>query len=111
MPTLIEAMRSRAHNPEFCNRAGMVLRGLGPRRMHPVIDALEVVEEPLPLQVLVEVIGASDYAPAVYRLEQLIDRLARWDSDPTEWTGSGALDRVRALAHLEAGQTGQPGGD
>jgi len=40
---------------EYCTRAGMALKALGPRRVRGLAEALDVVDEPLPLQVLVEV--------------------------------------------------------
>ena len=55
---LIETMRARADDPEFCSRAGIVLKTLGPRRGRALAGALERVEEPLPLQTLIDVVGA-----------------------------------------------------
>lgn len=103
---LIDEMRRRAHDPEYCTRAGMVLKSLGPRRGRPLADALERVEEPLPLQVLVEVIGALGEKSMIYRLKDLIDRIA---SEPAGAGGANDFDpmrRVRAKAHLELARIG-----
>jgi len=100
--SLIDAMRRRAHDPDYCTRAGMALKALGPRSARALAAALERVEEPFPLQVLVEAIGAIGEKSSTYGLKDLIDRLA----------AHGALDgfdpcmRVRAKAHLELARVG-----
>lgn len=95
---LVAEMRRRAADPEYCTRAGMALKSLGPRRARGLADALDDVTEPLPLQVLVEVIGALGEKSMIYRLAGVIDRAAAGDAAP--------LERVRAKAHLELARVG-----
>jgi HEAT repeat protein len=101
---LVEEMRRRSHDPEYCARAGMVLRGLGPRRARALAEALETVEEPLALQVLVEVIGAYGENRMIYGLKSLIDRIAA--APPPDGNGVDPMQRVRAKAHLELARIG-----
>jgi HEAT repeat protein len=103
---LIDEMQSRAHDPEFCKRAGMALKAMGPRRARAIADKLERLDEPLPLQVLVEVIGALGEKSQVYRLHDLIDRLAELPIHPAEVNGWDPMQRVRAKAHLELARIG-----
>ncbi len=103
---LVAEMRVRAHDPEYCTRAGMALKALGPRRARSLADALDTIEEPLPLQVVVEVIGALGEKSMIYRLKDLIDRIALrtpWDGPPG---GVDPYQRVRAKAHLELARIG-----
>ena len=99
---MIEAMRRRADDPEFCTRVGMALKALGPRRGRPVAEALEWVKEPLPLQTLVEVIGSLNVNALTYRLKDFLE------SNPPETGGEGPdqLQRARAKAHLELARIG-----
>jgi len=101
---LVEQMVRRSHDPEYCTRAGMALRAPGPRKLKAVTEALETVEEPLPLQVLVEVIGASGEHRVVYGLKSLIDRIAA--SPTADGNGMDPMQRVRAKAHLELARIG-----
>jgi HEAT repeat protein len=103
---LVGAMRSRAHDPEFCTRAGMVLKRLGPRRTRALAAWLEQVEEPLPLQVLVEVVGALGEKSMIYRLRELVERAGRQDSARRDADGFDPMRRVRAKAHLELARIG-----
>jgi HEAT repeat protein len=103
---LIEEMQRRAHDPEYCARAGMVLKGLGPRRGRCLAAALDRVEEPLPLQVLVEVAGDLGDKSLIYRLKDLIDRIARNRAVPADRDGFDPMQRVRAKAHLELARVG-----
>lgn len=103
---LIGEMRARAHDPEYCTRAGMVLKALGPRRARPLADMLEQVGEPLPLQVLVEVIGVLGEKSMIYRLRELIDRLNTLPRAAIEANGFDTMQRVRAKAHLELARIG-----
>lgn len=102
---IVEAMRRRAHDPEYCARAGMALKALGPRRAGSLGEALQHVDEPLPLQVLVEVVAAVGEKPLVYRLKDLIDRL-RTLRPQAAVNGFDPLRRVRAKAHLELARIG-----
>jgi len=103
---VIDEMRARAHDPEYCTRAGMVLKSLGPRRGRPLADALERVDEPLPLQVLVEVVGALGEKSLIYRLKDLIDRIGGDPNGAGETNGFDPMRRVRAKAHLELARIG-----
>lgn len=100
---LVEAMQVNAEDPEYCTRAGIVLKALGPRRGRPLGPLLETVHEPLPLQTLIEVIGALGEKSLIYRLKDLIDRLA---AQPIERTGFDPCLRVRARAHVELARIG-----
>jgi HEAT repeat protein len=103
---LLAEMQSRSHDPEFCARAGMVLKSLGPRRGHALADALDELEEPIPLQVLVEVIGALGEKSMIYRLKELIERVWRQPCKTAEANGFDPMQRVRAKAHLELARIG-----
>ena len=99
---MIEAMRHRAEDPEFCTRIGMALKALGPRRGRPVAEALEWVEEPLPLQTLVEVIGSLNVNALTYRLKDFLE-----DNTPeSDGAKPDHLKRARAKAHLELARIG-----
>jgi HEAT repeat protein len=108
-PTASEAivteMRRRAGDPEYCTRAGMALKALGPRRLRGLADALDTVDEPLPLQVLVEVAGTIGEKSLIYRLKGVIERVApRPDAAGT--SRFDTMQRVRAKAHLELARIG-----
>ena len=104
--TVIAAMSARAHDPEFCTRCGMVLKALGPRRARQVGDALDTLEDPLPLQVLVEVVGSLGEKSLIYRLKDLIERMATRTDDEAARNGVDPFRRVRAKAHLELARIG-----
>jgi HEAT repeat protein len=98
-------MRRRAGDPEYCTRAGMALKALGPRRVRGLADALDEVDEPLPLQILVEVAGTIGEKSLIYRLKGVIERVA----PRSEAAGTSRFDtmqRVRAKAHLELARIG-----
>ena len=105
LDALVNEMRKRAGDPEYCTRAGMALRALGPRRVRGLAEALDTVDEPLPLQVLVEVAGTIGEKSLIYRLKGVIERVAPRPDTP----GSSRFDtmqRVRAKAHLELARIG-----
>ena len=104
--SLLTEMQSRAHDPEYCKRAGIALKAMGLRRAGALADALGEIEEPLPLQVLVEVIGALGEKSLIYKLKDLIDRLARRPTHPADVNGWDPMQRVRAKAHLELARIG-----
>jgi len=103
---LVDEMQSRAHDPELCKRAGMALKAMGPRRARAIADTLEQTEEPLPLHVLVEVIGALGQKSQIYRLNDLIDCIAKRPTHPADTNGWDPMQRVRAGAHLELARIG-----
>ncbi len=103
---LLEEIERRAHDPEYCLRAGMTLKALGPRQAGLLSEALDRMREPLPLQVLVEVVGALGEKSLVYRLKDLIDRLAAEERSSPARDGFDPLRRVRAKAHLELARAG-----
>ena len=101
---VVAEMRRRSGDPEYCTRAGMALRAFGSRRVRGLAEALDTVDEPLPLQVLVEVAGTIGEKPLIYRLKSVIERVA-----PRSDAGSGRFDtmqRVRAKAHHELARIG-----
>jgi HEAT repeat protein len=108
-PTASEAivaeMRRRAGDPEYCTRAGMALKALGPRRVRGLSEALDTVDEPLPLQVLVEVAGTLGEKPLIYRLKSVIERVAP-RSDAAGTSRFDTMQRVRAKAHFELARIG-----
>jgi HEAT repeat protein len=102
---IVAEMRRRSGDPEYCTRAGMALKALGPRRVRGLADALDVVDEPLPLQILVEVAGTIGEKPLIYRLKSVIERVA----PRPETAGTSRCDtmqRVRAKAHFELARIG-----
>lgn len=103
---LLEEMERRAHDPEYCLRAGITLKALGRRHAELFAEALDRMHEPLPLQVLVEVAGAVGEKWLVYRLKGLIDRLAAEEASFPARDGFEPMRRVRAKAHLELARVG-----
>lgn len=103
---VVSEMRRRAGDPEYCARAGLVLKGLGPRCGRLLAEALDRVEEPLALQVLVEAIGAVGDKAAIYRLKNLIERIAQARRDTIADDEFDPMQRVRAKAHLELARVG-----
>jgi len=103
---LVERMRERAQDPEYCTRAGMVLKLMGPRRGRRVADLLERVPEPLPLSVLVEVVGSYGVNAMTYRLADVIESLAGHRARANSPEEIDLLERVRAKAHLELARIG-----
>jgi hypothetical protein len=104
--SIVSEMRRRDHDPEFCARAAMVLKALGPRRGRALADAVDHVDEPLPLLTLVEVIGALGEKSLIYRLRELIERIAARAPDRVQGNGFDPMQRVRARAHLELARVG-----
>jgi len=100
--SIIAEMRKRSNDPEYCTRAGMALKTLGSRRVRGLAEALDVVDEPLPLQVLVEVAGAIGEKPLIYRLKSVIERVSPADGS----TRFDPMQRVRAKAHVELARIG-----
>jgi len=102
---IVTEMRRRAGDPEYCTRAGMALKALGPRRVRGLAEALDTVDEPLPLQVLVEVAGTIGEKSLIYRLKSVIERVAP-RSDAAGPSRFDTMQRVRAKAHLELARIG-----
>jgi HEAT repeat protein len=103
---LVTEMQARSDDPEYCARAGMVLKSLGPRRSRPMADLLEHVDQALPLQVMVDAIGAMGEKSMIYRLKNLIERLDQRSRRSRDANGFDPLRRVRAKAHLELARIG-----
>lgn len=101
-PLLLE-LRRRAHDPEYCTRAGMALKAMGPRRGRVVADALDKIDDPVPLQVLVETLGALGVKSLIYRLTDLIDRI---EVQRATRAGADSMQGVLAKAHLELARIG-----
>lgn len=99
---LAQQMQSRSHDPDYCKRAGMAFRAMGPRRARAIADAMERVSESLPLQVMIETIGTLGERAQIYRLKELLDRLAARER-AADWD---PLQRARAMAHLELARIG-----
>jgi len=103
---LIAGMRGHAHDPEYCIRAGLALKALGPRRSRSLTQALDEVVEPLPLQVLVDVVGSIGEKSLIYHLKALLERLAARPRAVDESDGFDPMRRVRSKAHLELAAIG-----
>lgn len=103
---LLAEMRRRAHDPEYCARAGVVLKAIGPRAARAIAAALDRVREPVPLKVLVEIIGALGDKALVYRLRDVIARISADAGGSGDRNGFDPLQRVRAMAHLELARIG-----
>jgi len=103
--TIVAEMLRRSSDPEYCVRAGMALKALGARRVRCLGELLDEIEAPLPLQVVVEVIGAVGEKALIYRLKNLIDRVAP-KHDGTSASRFDTMQRVRAKAHLELARIG-----
>ncbi len=106
LPHVIAAMRARHRDPEFACRAAMVIKGLGARRLRSVADYLDTVIEPLPLEVLVDVVASLDDRPATYRLREVIDSLDARLAGLNGFDGPDPYARVRAKAHLAIARLG-----
>jgi HEAT repeat protein len=106
LPFLVTAMRARHKDPEFASRAAMVLKGLGPRRLRPVVEYLDSVVEPLPLEVLVDVVASLEDRPLIYRLRDVIDSLETRRVAVNGSAGPDPYARVRARAHLAIARLG-----
>ena len=106
LPAIIAEMRRRHRDPEYVNRASMALKGLGPRRLRPVIDYLPAVVEPLPLEILVDVVASIGDKPLVYRLRDLIVSLDQKTPPADGFAGPDPYARVRGKAHLALARIG-----
>ena len=102
---IVAEMLRRSGDPEYCVRAGMALKALGKGRVRCLGGLIDEVEAPVPLQVLVDVIGALGDKALVYRLKGLIDRVAP-KHDGTSASRFDTMQRVRAKAHLELARIG-----
>jgi HEAT repeat protein len=106
LPFLIAGMRSHQRDPEFASRAAMVLKGLGPRRLRAVADHLDAVLEPLPLEVLVDVVASLEDRPSTYRLKGVIESLDARSASVNGYAGPDPYARVRGKAHLALARLG-----
>ncbi len=103
---LIGEIERRSDDPEFCTRAGMVLKSLGRRCNRDLGDALDRIDAPVALQLLVEVVGSIGEKSLIYRLKNLIERISPNDEDHSEPDGFDPMLRVRAKSHLELARIG-----
>jgi len=103
---LVAEMCERSADPEFATRAGMALKALGRRHAPGIADALDRVDDPLALHVLVEVIGTIGEPALVYRFKDLLDRMAQATGEGASGAAPDAVRRVRARAHLELARIG-----
>ncbi|UCF66246.1 MAG: HEAT repeat domain-containing protein [Acidobacteriota bacterium] len=99
---LVQAMLARAKSLEYARRAALVLKELSPRQLSRLGPYLDVLEEPIALETLVDVVQESGSRQLTARLATLIERLA---CGP-ESNGPGPLDKVRQLAHLALARDG-----
>jgi hypothetical protein len=84
----------------------MVLKAIGPRRGRSLVDLLERVTDPLPLSVIVEVIGSYGVRAMTYRLADVIESVAVRRREGASPATIDLLQRVRAKAHLELARIG-----
>jgi hypothetical protein len=98
-------MGRRSADAEYCVRAGMALKAMGPRRCPALPEALVELDHPVPLLVIVEVIGSLGHKPLVYRLGDLLRRLSERDGGGAP-DGAVPVERVCAKAHLELARVG-----
>lgn len=99
---LLEALLARPNDKQYGRRCALVLKSLSPRRLGKIGPYLDVVEDPIPLLVLVEVAEEAGSGQLMARVAALIKRLA---SGPEE-DGPGPHDMVRQRAHLTLAMDG-----
>mgnify|MGYP003694390413 CR=1 FL=1 len=91
--------RSTARGPGWRSRRSARAASVGSPKRSTTVD------EPLPLQVLVEVAGTIGEKPLIYRLKSVIERVApRPDAAGT--SRFDTMQRVRAKAHFELARIG-----
>jgi len=103
---LIAEIERRSDDPEYCTRAGMVLKALGRRCSRELGEALDRIDASVALQVLVDVVGSIGEKPLIYRLKNLIDRIAPREDDRLAANDFDPMLRVRAKSHLELARIG-----
>ena len=99
---LVQAMLARPDRPEFARRVSLVLRELSPRQLERLGPYLELLEEPLVLETLIDVVEAVQGPALMARLGSLVQRLA----ETTEAEGPGPCAGVRLRAHLALARSG-----
>ena len=102
---IVGEMLRRSSDPEYCLRAGMALKARGAGRVGCLGELIETIDDPLPLQAIVEVIGAVGEKALVYSLKNLIERVAP-KHDGSSAARFDTMQRVRAKAHLELARIG-----
>lgn len=103
---LVKEMIRRGNDAEFCSRASMVLKGLVPHHLKSLISHLETINEPLPLRILVDVIGSLEDKSLLYRLKGLIDRINSSPELLKNTGGTNSYKRIKARAHLQLSKAG-----
>ncbi len=103
---LVQEMVRRGNDAEFCSRTSMVLKSLNTNHLKSLVPYLETINEPLPLRIIVDVIGSLEDKSLLYRLRGLIDRI---NSSPELLTSTGSTNsykRIKARAHLQLAKAG-----
>ncbi|MEW5806630.1 MAG: HEAT repeat domain-containing protein [Acidobacteriota bacterium] len=103
---LIGEMIRRGNDAEFCSRVSIVLKGLEPSCLRLIVLYLDLVIEPLPLKILVDLVGSIEDKSLLYKLKGLIDRI---NSDPGLLENQGENDpyrKIKARAHLQLAKAG-----
>lgn len=103
---LVQEMIRRGNDAEFCSRASMVLKGLGSNNLKSLTPYLETIDEPLPLRILVDVIGSLEDKSLLYKLKGLIDRINSSSELLKNAGGTNSYKRIKARAHLQLSKAG-----
>ncbi len=103
---LVQEMVRRGNDAEFCSRATMVLKGLSSNHLKSLAPYLETINEPLPLRIIVDVIGSLDDKSLLYRLKGLIDRINSSPELLNSTVGTNSYKRIKARAHLQLAKAG-----
>jgi HEAT repeat protein len=98
---IVQRMLARADDREFARRAVLTLRGLSPRQLARIGPYLEEIDQPVPLEALVDLAAAAGGAALLGRLAGVIERAAARGRE-----GGGRWLAVRARAHLALARAG-----
>lgn len=99
---LVQAMLARSDEPAFARRCVLVLSELSPRQLERLGPYLDLLDEPVVLEALIDVIEAVEGRALLARLGSLIQRLAKG----SEAKGPGPCARVRIRAHEALARAG-----
>ncbi len=103
---LISEMLLRGNNAEFCSRASMVLKALEPSSLKLIIPHLDKINDPLPLKILVDLIGSTGEKALLYSLKGLIDRLKEEHERSDDRETRDQFRQITARAHLQLAKAG-----